>query len=593
MYPFDYPYDTGCILTKWRRLRRELAARSDLLHCKIALLSGSTIGQLKNVLEVFLLSHGIAPEFHEGVYARYYEEGTFEIEQLRAFAPDILYVHTTVQNVRNLPNAADTIPQAEQKFTAECARWQQLWDSCQQLGCTIIQNNFEMPHVRLMGSLEAVDPRGHVRFVRRLNEFAAQYAAQHQGFLIHDIAYLAAELGIDRWFSASMWHAYRYAVDLPAGVSLCGSLANIIKGLCGKNKKAIVCDLDNTLWGGVIGDDGAEHILIGDENPQARAFTALQQYLLGLSQMGIPLNVCTKNEPDIARTGFARPESILKTDDIVHFMAGWNPKPESIAQIAQQLNLLTESLVFLDDNPAEREIVRRQLPELAVPELAQPEEFVSLLARSGFFEPTSLSNDDLARTQMYQQNAQRTQAQAAFSSYEDYLSSLEMHCTLSPFVSQYFERITQLINKTNQFNPTTYRCMGFDVQQWSADPTCLTLCARLSDRFGDNGLVSALVGKQHESRLDILLWVMSCRVFKRNLESAMLAHLLHQCAQRGIQTITASYCPSTKNGYVRDLYNSLGFELTQQQADGTRSYCFYIGKTPPPSCTSMHITTQG
>lgn len=590
MTPFDYPYDCDVILQKKRRLRRELLTQSGLIPKKIAILSGSTIGEIKPILELFLLHHGIQPEFYEGEYARYYENAVFDDGSLRAFAPDIIYVHTTVQNLSGIPCPADSDVEAEEKLAAEVLRWQSFWDACCSMGAIVIQNNFEFPNVRVMGSFEAVDRRGAVRFVRRMNEALARYAEAHRGFLVNDINYLAAELGLDHWFSPTMWYAYQYALDLSAVPALCASIANIIKSLYGKNKKSIACDLDNTLWGGVIGDDGVQGIQLGEESPSGRAFTALQRYLKLVSQTGVLLNVNSKNEAEIAKSGFSRPESVLHEEDFICFTANWQPKDENLAQMASQLNLLPESFVFLDDNPAEREIVRRRFPQTAVPELTEPEHYVRTLARSGYFEVTSLSADDKKRSEMYRENAQRAQAQAAFSDYSDYLRSLEMKAVIAPFDTAHAARITQLMNKTNQFNLTTRRYTDAEVSACMSDGNTLTLYASLADRFGDNGIVSALIGRVQDGILTIEEWVMSCRVFKRDLELAVFDALIAYCRTHNITSIEGNYLPTAKNAYVRTLYPTLGFSQTAESEEGTH-YCFDIPAESAPLCSVIEVTS--
>ena len=590
MTPFDYPYDCDVILQKKRRLRRELLTQSGLIPKKIAILSGSTIGEIKPILELFLLHHGIQPEFYEGEYARYYENAVFDDGSLRAFAPDIIYVHTTVQNLSGLPCPADSDVEAEEKLAAEVLRWQSFWDACCSMGAIVIQNNFEFPNVRVMGSFEAVDRRGAVRFVRRMNEALARYAEAHRGFLVNDINYLAAELGLDHWFSPTMWYAYQYALDLSAVPALCASIANIIKSLYGKNKKSIACDLDNTLWGGVIGDDGVQGIQLGEESPSGRAFTALQRYLKLVSQTGVLLNVNSKNEAEIAKSGFSRPESVLHEEDFICFTANWQPKDENLAQMASQLNLLPESFVFLDDNPAEREIVRRRFPQTAVPELTEPEHYVRTLARSGYFEVTSLSADDKKRSEMYRENAQRAQAQAAFSDYSDYLRSLEMKAVIAPFDTAHAARITQLMNKTNQFNLTTRRYTDAEVSACMSDGNTLTLYASLADRFGDNGIVSALIGRVQDGILTIEEWVMSCRVFKRDLELAVFDALIAYCRTHNITGIEGDYLPTAKNAYVRTLYPTLGFSQTAESEEGTH-YRFDIPAKSAPLCSVIEVTS--
>lgn len=590
MTPFDYPYDCDVILQKKRRLRRELLTQSGLIPKKIAILSGSTIGEIKPILELFLLHHGIQPEFYEGEYARYYENAVFDDGSLHAFAPDIIYVHTTVQNLSGLPCPADSDVEAEEKLAAEVLRWQSFWDACCSMGAIVIQNNFEFPNVRVMGSFEAVDRRGAVRFVRRMNEALARYAEAHRGFLVNDINYLAAELGLDHWFSPTMWYAYQYALDLSAVPALCASIANIIKSLYGKNKKSIACDLDNTLWGGVIGDDGVQGIQLGEESPSGRAFTALQRYLKLVSQTGVLLNVNSKNEAEIAKSGFSRPESVLHEEDFICFTANWQPKDENLAQMASQLNLLPESFVFLDDNPAEREIVRRRFPQTAVPELTEPEHYVRTLARSGYFEVASLSADDKKRSEMYRENAQRAQAQAAFSDYSDYLRSLEMKAVIAPFDTAHAARITQLMNKTNQFNLTTRRYTDAEVSACMSDGNTLTLYASLADRFGDNGIVTALIGRVQDGILTIEEWVMSCRVFKRDLELAVFDALIAYCRTHNITGIEGDYLPTAKNAYVRTLYPTLGFSQTAESEEGTH-YRFDIPAESAPLCSVIEVTS--
>ena len=377
---FDYPFDPAFILQKKRALRRELLASEGLVPKKVAILSGSTVGEIKNILELFLLNAGIRPEFYVGGYALFYEELTFDADgALAAFAPDVIYVHTSARNLGNLPLQTDTPEQAEEKFAAECARWQGMWKAAARFGCPVVQNNFELPGLRVMGSMDAVDPHGRVRFVNRMNAMLADWAAATPNFYLHDLCWLSASVGVDNWCAPAAWYAYKYALDMQYIPLLCHSVANIIKSIFGKNKKGVVLDLDNTLWGGVIGDDGPEGIELGNETPTGMAYTAFQSYLKELSGMGVLLNVCSKNEEAAAKAGFERADSVLKADDFLCFKANWEPKSRNIDAIAGEINILPDSLVFLDDNPAEREIVRQELPTVTVPELAAPEEYARVL----------------------------------------------------------------------------------------------------------------------------------------------------------------------------------------------------------------------
>lgn len=589
MQLLEYPFDASAILQQKRRIRRELLQQDGLIDKKIAIVGGSTVGEVKNILELFLLNAGIRPTFWEGGYGLYYENLVFDDGPLRSFAPDFIYIHTTFRNLSGLPRQVDSPDEAQQKFNAEAARWQQLWQAALAYGCPVIQNNFEDPPLRVMGNLDAVDLRGQVSFARRMNEHLADFARTHTGFYVNDICWLAAQQGMDRWHSPQMWYAYHYAMALECVPALCHSVAAVIKSLLGKNRKAVACDLDNTLWGGVIGDDGPDGIQLGQESPAGRAHTDLQQYLKELSSMGVLLCVCSKNEDAIAREGFARADSVLKTEDFVAFKANWEPKSHNIVSMAQELNLLPDSFVFLDDNPAERELVHRELPGVAVPDLDAPENYARTLDRAGYFEATALSDDDRRRSEMYRQNMQRAQAEASFGNYEEYLNSLQMTAKAGPFDSAHLERITQLINKTNQFNLTTRRYTQGELAALVQDPDIITLYASLADKFGDNGITTALIARVQGGVAHIELWVMSCRVFKRKLEDALFDRLVSICKRRGITHITGRYLPTAKNLFVKDFYATIGFVQTDEDTAGNRTYVYEIPAHYHPRCSVIRI----
>ena len=442
-------FDPALVLQQKRRIKRELLQKPGLIPKKVALMSGSTIGEIKNILELFLLANGIQPEFYEGGYSLFFENLVFDDGALKAFAPDFIFIHTSQRNIKLWPEAEDDAAACEEKLNAEFARFEQAARAALGFGCPVVLNNFDLPLYRVMGNREGVDVHGRVRFVRKLNEKLAALAEATPNLYINDLAYLQALYGMDRFSDPTAWYAYKYAVSLECLPYLCQSVANIIKSLLGKNKKALALDLDNTLWGGIIGDDGAEGIVMGSETPAGMAYAEFQGYLKALGKLGILLNVCSKNEESIARTGFERADSVLKADDFLCFKANWDPKHLNIAAMAKEINILPESFVFVDDNPAEREIVRRELPMVTVPELSCPEEYIAAIDRAGYFEVTTLSADDKKRAEMYKQNAQRAQLEQSFGNYDDYLKSLDMVCEIGAFDAPHAERITQLINKTN------------------------------------------------------------------------------------------------------------------------------------------------
>lgn len=585
----DTGFDPAALLQTKRRIRRELLQKPGLVPKKVAIMSGSTIGEIKNILELFLLANGIQPEFYEGGYALFYENLVFDDGSLKAFAPDFIYIHISQRNLKLWPEAADSPAQAEEKLAAEYARFEQAAKAALGFGCPVILNNFDLPGVRVLGNAEGWFAGGRVRFVRRLNEKLAALAQATPNLYLNDLAYLQAVHGMDKFSSETAWYAYKYAVSLECIPYLCQSVANIIKSLLGKNKKALALDLDNTLWGGVIGDDGPEGIVFGSETPAGMAYADFQAYLKQLSKLGILLNVCSKNEESIAKTGFERGDSVLKAQDFLCFKANWEPKHLNLAAMAQEINLLPESFVFMDDNPAEREIVRQELPMVTVPELIAPEQYMTALDRAGYFEVTTLSADDQNRAAMYRQNLERAGLEQSFGDYNDYLRSLAMTCEIGAFDLPHAERITQLINKTNQFNLTTRRYTPAEIQALIGNPAYITQYGRLTDKFGDNGLVTALIGRRSGDVLELDLWIMSCRTFKRRLEHAMFDQLVQRAAAAGVKKIVGYYRPTAKNLLVKDFYATIGFVKTAEDEAGNRTFEFTDFAGYQPQCGVMEI----
>ncbi len=570
----EYPFDGQYLLKKKKRIRKELLEDgSSRIVRKIAMLGGSTTNDIRAMLELFLLNYGIAPEFYESEYDQYYEEAMFPGEALTAFAPDIVYLHTSGRNISRFPALADSQERVEEMLEQEVGKYTAMWESIREkFHCAVIQNNFEYPYYRLLGNKEASDIHGKVNYITRLNLLFAEYARSHEKFYIHDINYLSASYGLEQWSDPFYWHMYKYCCCVPAIPDFAFSLARMIKSLSGKNKKGYVLDLDNTLWGGVIGDDGVDRIEIGQETSMGQVYQEFQRYLKEQTQLGVLLNIDSKNDYENAVAGLAHPQSVLRKEDFIEIMANWEPKDRNLARIAEKLQLLPESLVFVDDNPAERAIVGAQLPGVAVPEIGTVEHYVKILDRSGFFEATDISNDDLKRNEMYQENAKRAALQASFATYEDYLLSLEMKAQIRPFAPVYMARIAQLTNKSNQFNLTTKRYSQSEIEAAAADESRITLYGRLEDRFGDNGVVSVVIGRLEGEALLIELWLMSCRVLKRDMECAMMDTLVAQAQERDVRKICGFYYPTAKNGMVKEFYGQRGFTKVEEDGQGNTKW---------------------
>jgi FkbH-like protein len=351
--------------------------------------------------------------------------------------------------------------------------------------------------------------------------------------------------------------------------ALAESFAAICRGLYGRARKVLVLDLDNTLWGGVIGDDGVDGIQIGRETAVAEAYTAFQEYCLRLRDRGVLLAVCSKNDEAVARAGFEHPDSVLRMEHFASFRANWEPKDENIEAIAAELNLGWDSFVFVDDNPAERALVAAQLPGVAVVEVGDDVAGYPAAIECGrYFEAVTLTGEDLARSGLYEREAQRTLVAGEFADYEAYLESLEMTAEIERFKPVYLERITQLTNKTNQFNVTGRRYTLAEMEAVMNDPAAVGLYGRLSDRFGDHGLVSVVVGRRDGDVLEIETWLMSCRVLKRGMEDAMLDALVEQARLLGVRRLRGHYVATRKNAMVAEHYSRLGFEEFELAVEG-------------------------
>ncbi|MCR4704666.1 MAG: HAD-IIIC family phosphatase [Lachnospiraceae bacterium] len=566
----EYPFDAESILTKKKSIKKTLLADgSKRTGKKIAILGGFTTAAIRQVMELFLLNQGIEPSFYESEYDQYYQDAVFDNPELAVFAPDVIYVCTSNRNITTYPAMRDSAAYVDTLLDNEMHKFTSVWDNLtSRYRCPIIQNNFEMPFYRLMGNKDASDIHGKVNFLTRLNLKFYEYAQTHENFYICDLNYISADYGLKKWSDPFYYHMYKYALNINAVPYLSFNVSNIIKSLFGKNKKGFVLDLDNTLWGGVIGDDGVDNIVIGPEESEGQVYSEFQRYLKEHKDLGVILNVDSKNDESNALAGLKHPDSELAPDDFIMIKANWDPKDKNFSEIASSLNLLPESLLFVDDNPAERHIVREQLPGVVAPEIGEVHEYIQNIDRGGYFEVTTLSADDAKRNDMYKENAARAQLEASFTDYRDYLLSLEMKGIIRPFEPAYMARIAQLTNKSNQFNLTTKRYTQAEIEEAAADPSYITLYGKLTDRFGDNGVVSVVIGHLAGGECLIDLWLMSCRVLKRDMEFAMMDTLVKRCLAKGVNKIRGFYYPTAKNAMVRDFYGLQGFTKISEDADG-------------------------
>ena len=410
-----------------------------------------------------------------------------------------------------------------------------------------------------------------------------------------DVASLAETVGLATWHDPGQWHAAKLSFA-PALIPLYADhVARLLAALRGKTRKVLVLDLDNTLWGGVIGDDGLEGIAIGQGSAEGEAHLDIQRMALALRERGIVLAVCSKNEDATARLPFARhPDMILKEDHFAAFHANWVDKASNLRDIARTLNLGLDSIVFLDDDPAERAQVRFELPQVAVPEVfGDPALYPRIVAAAGYFEATAFSDDDRNRAEFYARNDERSAFIDQFSNLEEYLRSLDMEITFAPFNESGRGRIAQLSSRSNQFNLTTRRFTEADVKAMETDATLFTLQVRLTDRFGDNGMISVVVCRAlPDETWEIDTWLMSCRVLNRGVEIMVLEELARAAEAGGAKALIGVYRPTDRNMMVKDHYRKLGFSPLRETADGVTRWRLDLDGRPAHVAAPMRVVRQ-
>lgn len=536
-----------------------LKKQTSFVPIKIAIMAGSTVEEIVDNLELFLLASGIKPTFYVTKFNDFFNESITISKQLKDFKPDIVFYHTNWRNLFSLPKPSLSRDSIEKSLLDNQTRFLNMWENISQtFNCTIIQNNFDYCYFRVLGNMDSYDYHGINNFIARMNIFLSEKAVTTRNLFINDLNYLQAKYGINDFSDPKYWFLYKYAINVRFIPIFSFNLANIIKSILGKNKKVINLDLDNTLWGGIIGDDGIEGIKISQGDPVGEYYQEFQHYLKSLKETGVLLTINSKNDSKNAHLGLSHPDSILLENDFVDIQSNWLPKNVNLSTTAKLLNLGIDSFVFVDDNPVERQIIKDSFDCVDVIDYVDNAIYgIDFLSP---FECTFLSEDDFQRTNYYRNDLERKKSENSFLDYNDFLKSLDMESEIQYFKELYFDRITQLINKTNQFNLTTNRLTKEQVVSLSGDNASVCLFAKLKDKFGDNGLVSCIIGeKQDEKTISITNWVMSCRVFSRGLENALMNEFVKEAIKLGYSKIVGTYAKTKKNSLVEHLYQNYGF----------------------------------
>ncbi len=565
---------------------RSKADLTPLAAFKLAFVSNATTDTLSDCMPAAAARHGIALDLVVPAYDQVMQQALDPASLVNGARPDAVLLaldHRWLQIDR--PALAGD---AETQIAAAMDRLQTTVDAYRSnSGAAVILQTLARPPLGLFGSYDQRVAGSVSAMISEANRRIIAMAARAGNYLL-DVDAIASAAGTQEWFDPVQWASFKLPFSARCASLYADHVGRLVAAIRGKSRKCLVLDLDNTCWGGVIGDDGLEGIKIGQGSPVGEAFLSVQQLAKDLRGRGIMLAVVSKNDDEVARRPFREhPDMLLGEADIAVFQANWIDKASNLEAIAAELNIGIDALVMLDDNPAERAELRAALPAVAVPELpSDPNWYAPCLAAAGYFEAVSFSNDDLIRVDSYAANARRADVLARSRDLGDYLSSLEMRASFGPFDTVGRQRIAQLVNKTNQFNLTTRRYTEAEIAAFQDDSHVHTTQVRLADRFGDLGMIGVTICRplQEEGNAgwEIDTWLMSCRVLGRRVEEAMLRHIADAAAGVGITRLFGTYRPTGKNGMVRDHYDKLDFHLIREDADGVRSYEFDLGRYRRP-----------
>ena len=543
-----------------------------LSRFRLGLLGSGTLTLIASAIPGSALRHQTLVHVVEGEYGRSLEQALDPQSRIRPSSLDSVLLAFNCRDL-HLDTAIASAEAAKAHVEKAFSYLQAIGESLRPgLSGPLLLQTVTPPVEPYYGGLDAAEAGSPYAMVQALNAKIVRWAAESDNVLV-DAARLAGVVGLSHWDDPAHWHSAKLPMA-PHLVPLYADLiARTVAALRGRTRKCLVLDLDNTVWGGVIGDDGLEGIALGQGSVEGEAFLSVQRAALDYRSRGVVLAVSSKNDEAVALKPFRdHPDMLLKEDHIAVFQANWQDKASNIRLIADRLNIGIDSLVFLDDNPFERELVRRELPLVAVPELPDdPALYARTLAWAGYFDAIAISEEDRKRADFYKANAARGATLTATTDLQGYLRSLEMVCTIRPFDPVGRTRIAQLINKSNQFNLTTRRYTEGEVAAMESASGKFTMQVRLADRFGDNGMISVIVFDKIGEAWANDVWLMSCRVLGRRVEEAALAHVCAAARAQGARKLVGVYLPTAKNQMVAELYGRLGF--TKSKAAQTAGRC--------------------
>lgn len=576
--------DVHKLLIQARKIKNQ-----DDTGLKIAVLGSCSIQFFVFVLRYLLKEEGICSNIYEGEYNAIYSEICNPTSGIYSFKPEVVILLPDYRDIIDIPDLLEDKTEVKKKIDSTVRYYQEMWIKLQELHVKyVIQSNFVIPNIHQLGNLENTYLFGRNFFYRKVNE--ALVETKYSNVCIADLDALACDIGKNQWFDYSAYFLNKAGYRLEYIGQAVYLFVQLIKAYKGNIKKCLILDLDNTLWGGVVADEGYNKIQLDPNHPIGEAYQFFQEYIMLLKRRGVILAVCSKNDESIAKEPFLKNEFMkLGLEDISCFVSNWDEKTNNLIAIAEKINIGLDSLVFFDDNPIERELVRKTLPEVQVIEVSEnPENYVQDIEREKPFEWLAITKEDTTRTQSYSANIKRSSMARQYENYHDFLRDLKMEAKSGLVDENSIDRFVQLINKSNQFNLRTMRYTRENVLQFSSSSKYRCIYIELKDKFSNYGIIACVILKKIGTDCFIDSWVMSCRVLRRDVEKYTFNTILKYSLEMKCNRIIGEYIPTRKNQLVKDLFTNLDFDKISDKIKDKEQYQYRNLLKSMPGCEIFH-----
>lgn len=549
---------------KMKKIRKSIATEE--VKCKVAVLGSASIKNIVPVLDLFLYKEGIMADIYEGEYDGVAMDILDPNSEMYRFKPTTVFIMLNHRDIKIFPALGDTKELVKELVAKQIFYYKGLCEKLlHNMDCKIFITNFAIPYEREFGNLEARYYYSKSNYYRLLNlGFMEELPTE---ITILDMEALSCNAGKTNWFDEASYFLSKEAFHINHIKNVVGLMTKLLMASKGIIRKCLVLDLDNTLWGGVVADEGASGIQIDPNHAIGEAYRFFQTYLCQLKNRGVILAICSKNDIETAKEPFiSNDKMILKLEDISCFVANWEDKAGNIRMIAKELNIGLDSIVFFDDNPAERELIKTYLPQVQVINVPNdPAEYVKSLEEDAPFEWLQITKEDFNRSKSYHENSERKKMEDLYVDYDSYLSALEMRGEITELNENQIPRFVQLINKSNQFNFRTIRYSENEIKSFMKNELYQLFCVSLTDKFSDYGIIACIILKKEEENCFIDSWVMSCRVLKRGVEYLTLNHIKEEAKKMGCTRIVGEYIPTAKNKLVEKSFEEWGFQFLALQ----------------------------